>query len=322
MFPTHRMRRLRKSENVRRLVRETGFSIDRLVYPLIVVPGMGKAEPIPWMPDVYRFSVDRLMDEIRSIVQLGIRSVLLYGIPEAKDEEGSEAYSPAGTVQRAVRAIKHLIPDLVVITDVCLCQYTTHGHCGIFEAGSVQNDATLEILQRVALSHAQAGADFVAPSSMMDGQVAAFREALDRDYFEEVGIVSVSARYASAYDTPLYQAVDAVVADDDRRAYQMDPANAYEALREAALDIEEGADVIMVQPALPYVDVIRRVKEAYQMPVAACSTGGEYAMIKAAAQNGWIDEQQAVLENVQAMRRAGADLIVTFHAKAIAQWLA
>lgn len=322
MYPMHRMRRLRQGENLRRLVRETSISVDHLIYPLFVVPGMGKVEQIPSLPGFYRYSVDRLMDEIRAVVELGIPAVLLYGVPEVKEEEGDEAYSPAGTVQRAVRAAKHIAPDLVVMTDVCLCSYTTHGHCGIYEAGSVQNDATLEILQRVALSHAQAGADVVAPSDMMDGRVAAIREALDEHHFHEVGIMASSARYASAYDDPFTQAADVVPAKGDRHAYRMDPANAGEALREVALDIEEGADIVAIQPALAYLDVIRRVKETFQMPVAAHSSAGEYAMVKAAAERGWIDERFVVLENLMAMRRAGADVIVTYHAKDVARWLA
>lgn len=321
VFPTHRMRRLRRTETLRRMVRETTLAVDDLIYPVFVVPGMRKVEEIPSLPGVFRFSVDRLMDEIREVVDLGIPAVLVFGVPEAKDEEGSEAYSPAGTVQRAVRAIKHLAPDLVVITDVCLCQYTTHGHCGIYEAGSVQNDATLEVLERVAVSHAEAGADMVAPSDMMDGRVGAIRRALDEAYFEEVGIMAYSAKYASAYYGPFRQAVDSAPKSGDRKAYQMDPANSDEALREVALDVEEGADIVMVKPALAYLDVVRRVKEAYGVPVAAYSVGGEYAMIKAAAEKGWIDERAVVLENHLAMRRAGADLIITYYAKEIAKWL-
>lgn len=322
MYPIHRMRRLRQGENFRRLVRETSLSVDHLIYPLIVVPGMGKVEEVPSMPGVYRYSVDRLMEEIRTVVELGIPSILLFGTPEVKDEEGSEAYSPAGTVQRAVRAAKHIAPELVVMTDVCLCQYTTHGHCGIYEVGSVQNDATLEILQRVALSHAQAGADIVAPSDMMDGRVAAIREALDEHHFDEVGIMAYSAKYASAYHTPFREAVDSAPTEGDQAGYLMDPANGSEALREVALDIEEGADVVMVEPALAYLDVIRKVKETFQMPVAAYNASGEYAMVKAAAQRGWIDERSLVMENLIAIRRAGADAIVTFHAKDVARWLA
>ena len=303
------------------MFREASLSVDDLIYPLFVVPGMGRVEEIPSMPGIFRWSVDRLMDEVRSVVDLGIPAVLLFGVPEVKDEEGTEAYSPAGTVQRAVRAIKHIAPDLIVMTDVCLCQYTTHGHCGIFEAGTVQNDATLEILQRVALSHAEAGADIVAPSDMMDGRVHAIRQALDEAYFEDVGIMAYSAKYASAYYGPFRQAVDSAPKVGDRKAYQMDPANSDEALREVALDIEEGADIVMVKPALAYLDVIRRVKEAYPHPVAAYSVGGEYAMVKAAAQNGWIDERAVALESHLAMRRAGADVIITYYAKEIARWL-
>lgn len=321
MYPIHRLRRMRKAKNLRRLVQETRLDVGDLIYPIFAVPGSDKVEPVPSLPGVFRYSVDRLPEEAKELVELGIPAVLLFGIPESKDPEGSEAYSPAGTVQRAVRAIKHTAPDLVVITDVCLCQYTDHGHCGIYEAGAVQNDDTLEILQQVALSHAQAGADMVAPSDMMDGRVAAIRSALDEERFEDVGIMAYSAKYASAYYGPFREAAGSAPKEGNRQSYQMDPANVEEALREVALDIEEGADVVMVKPALAYLDVIRRVKETFQVPVAAYNVSGEVSMIKAAAQNGWIDERAAAMEALVGMRRAGADIVITYFAKEVARWL-
>ncbi len=321
MFPVHRLRRTRKTENMRRLVQETRLDVGNLIYPMFVVPGSDKVEAIPSMPGVFRYSVDRLPEQAKEIAELKIPGVLLFGIPESKDPEGSEAHSPAGTVQRAVRAIKHTAPELVVITDVCLCQYTDHGHCGIYEAGQVHNDDTLEILQQVALSHAQAGADMVAPSDMMDGRVAAIRAALDEDHFEDVGIMAYSAKYASAFYGPFREAAGSAPKEGNRQSYQMNPANVEEALREVTLDIEEGADIIMVKPALAYLDVIRRVKETFQMPVAAYNVSGEVSMIKAAAQNGWIDERSAVMEALTGMRRAGADILITYYAKEVARWL-
>lgn len=321
MYPVHRMRRMRQREGLRSLVRETRLSVENLIYPMFAIPGSDKVEPVPSLPGVYRYSVDRIREEAKRIYDLGIKAILLFGIPEQKDEEGSEAYSPAGTVQRALRAIKGALPELVVITDVCLCQYTDHGHCGIYELGSVQNDATLEILGRVALSHAQNGADMVAPSDMMDGRVMAIRQALDEESFEDVGIMAYSAKYASAYYGPFREAAGSAPMEGDRCGYQMDPANVEEALREVALDIEEGADVVMVKPALAYLDVIRRVKETFQMPVAAYNVSGEVAMIKGAAAAGWLDEKAAALECLTAMVRAGADMVITYFAKDVAQWL-
>lgn len=322
MFPTHRLRRMRRTQRLRDLVQETRLDVRDLIYPLFVVPGSNKVEPVTSLPGTFRYSVDQVGEEVKEAAGLGIGAVLLFGLPESKDAEGSESYSPAGTVQRAVRAIKRAVPDIVVITDVCLCQYTDHGHCGIYEGGEVHNDATLEILQRVACSHAQAGADMVAPSDMMDGRVAALRQALDEDYFEDVGIMAYSAKYASAFYGPFREAAESAPQEGGRQGYQMDPANSDEALREVALDIEEGADVVMVKPALAYLDVIRRVKETFQMPVAAYNVSGEVSMIKAAAQNGWIDEKQAALEALLSMRRAGADMLITYYAKDVAQWLA
>lgn len=313
---------MRRTQRLRDLVQETRLDVRDLIYPLFVVPGSNKVEPVTSLPGTFRYSVDQVGEEVKEAAGLGIGAVLLFGLPESKDAEGSESYSPAGTVQRAVRAIKRAVPDIVVITDVCLCQYTDHGHCGIYEGGEVHNDATLEILQRVACSHAQAGADMVAPSDMMDGRVAALRQALDEDYFEDVGIMAYSAKYASAFYGPFREAAESAPQEGGRQGYQMDPANSDEALREVALDIEEGADVVMVKPALAYLDVIRRVKETFQMPVAAYNVSGEVSMIKAAAQNGWIDEKQAALEALLSMRRAGADMLITYYAKDVAQWLA
>jgi len=321
VYPVHRMRRMRRTEGLRSLVRETRLSVENLIYPMFAIPGSDKVEPVPSLPGTFRYSIDRIGDEARRASELGIKAILLFGVPEQKDEEGSEAYSPAGTVQRAVRAIKRAAPELVVITDVCLCQYTDHGHCGIYELGSVQNDATLEVLARVAVSHAQSGADMVAPSDMMDGRVGTIRRALDEEGFEEVGIMAYSAKYASSFYGPFREAAGSAPKEGDRKGYQMDPANAEEALREVALDIEEGADVVMVKPALAYLDVIRRVKEAFQMPVAAYNVSGEVAMIKAAAANGWLDEKAAAIECLTAIRRAGADMVITYFAKDVAAWL-
>lgn len=315
------MRRTRLGENRRRLVRESRISASDLVLPIFAVPGSDKRDVISSMPGTFRYSVDLLGDEAREAERLGIGAVLLFGLPDAKDAEGTESYSPAGTVQRAIRAIKRATPEMVVMTDVCLCQYTDHGHCGIFEGGVVHNDATLEILQRIAISHAQSGADFVAPSDMMDGRVLAIRQALDDHQFDDVGIMAYSAKYASGFYGPFRQAADSKPAEGDRRGYQMDPANGDEALREVALDIEEGADIVMVKPALSYLDIVRRVKESFQMPVAAYNVSGEVSMIKAAAERGWIDEKAVVLESLLSMKRAGADILITYYAKDVARWL-
>jgi porphobilinogen synthase len=274
------------------------------------------------MPGVFRLSIERLVEEASEVARLGIPAVLLFGLPARKDEMGSEAYSPDGIVQRAVRAIKTEIEGLVVITDVCLCSYTTHGHCGVVQNGRIDNDATLELLAQIALSHAQAGADLVAPSAMMDGQVKAIREALDGNGFGGVGIMSYAAKYASSFYGPFREAADCAPRFGDRSTYQMDPANADEALREVALDIEEGADIVMVKPALAYLDVIHRVKQRFGYPLAAYNVSGEYAMFKAASLRGWLDERRVVLEALTAIRRAGADLIITYYAKEVARWLA
>ncbi len=321
-FPVHRMRRLRRNEGLRRLVRETRLSVDDLVYPMFVVPGEGVRQEIPSLPGNFHLSVDEAVLVAREVADLGIPAILLFGLPPYKDEDGSSAWDPEGPVQRAVRAIKKAVPGLVVITDVCLCEYTAHGHCGHIERGQVDNDATLELLTEVARSHAEAGADVVAPSDMMDGRVGVIREALDEAGYSEVAILSYAAKYASAFYGPFREAAGSAPRFGDRRGYQMDPANGAEALREVALDIEEGADVVMVKPAMAYLDVVRRVKETFGMPVAAYQVSGEAAMIKAAAQRGWLDERQAVLESLTCIKRAGADFILTYFAPDVARWLA
>ena len=320
-FPEVRMRRLRRNESLRRLVRETTLSVDDLVLPLFVVPGSRVAQPVRSMPGVHQFSVDRVVEECRRVADLGIPAVILFGIPESKDATGSAAYRPDGVVQRAVEAIKREVPALLVITDVCLCEYTDHGHCGVLAGTEVDNDATLELLAREALSHARAGADMVAPSDMMDGRVGAIREMLDDEGFEMVPILSYAAKYASAFYGPFREAAQSAPQFGDRRGYQMDPANADEALREVELDLEEGADIVMVKPALAYLDIVRRVKDTFGCPVAAYQVSGEYSMIKAATAQGWLDEQRVVLETLTAIRRAGADFILTYFATSVARWL-
>ncbi len=320
-FPTYRPRRFRRTENLRRMIRETVLTVDQLIYPLFVLPGRDTKIPVKSMPGVYQLSTDRLLEEIHSIQQLRIPGILLFGLPARKDDVGSEAFAEDGVVQQAVKAIKDQYPDLVVITDVCLCEYTSHGHCGQLRGQEVDNDATLELLARVALSHAKAGADVVAPSDMMDGRVGAIREALDGNGFEQVGILAYSAKYCSAFYGPFRDAADSAPKFGDRRAYQMDMANAREAVREVALDLEEGADMVMVKPALAYLDVIRTIKDTFDYPVAAYNVSGEYSMIKAAAANGWLDEQRVMMETLTAIRRAGADLILTYFAKDAARLL-
>jgi len=320
-FPVVRMRRLRQSEALRRMVRETRLSVDRLVLPLFVRPGEGVRRPIVSMPGNFQCSVDELVADCREAADLGIPAVLLFGIPSSKDAEGSEGYAADGIVQQAVRAVKDAVPDLVVVTDVCLCEYTDHGHCGVIRDGEVDNDATLELLARMALSHVEAGADMVAPSDMMDGRVGTIRAALDDEGFESVPIMAYAAKYASSFYGPFRDAAESPPQFGDRRGYQMDPANGDEALREVALDIDEGADIVMVKPALAYLDVIWRVKEAFGMPVAAYNVSGEFAMVKAAAANGWIDERSVALEILTSIRRAGADILITYHARDAARWL-
>jgi len=320
-FPVVRMRRLRQSEALRRMVRETRLSVDRLVLPLFVRPGEGVRRPIASMPGNFQCSADELVADCREAAALGIPAVLLFGIPSSKDAVGTEGYAPGGIVQQAVRAVKDAVPDLVVVTDVCLCEYTDHGHCGVIQDGEVDNDATLELLARMALSHVEAGADMVAPSDMMDGRVGAIRAALDDEGFESVPIMAYSAKYASSFYGPFRDAAESPPQFGDRRGYQMDPANGDEALREVALDIDEGADIVMVKPALAYLDVIWRVKEAFGMPVAAYNVSGEFSMVKAAAEKGWLDERMVALEILTSIRRAGADILITYHARDVARWL-
>ncbi len=320
-FPVYRPRRFRRTENLRRMIRETRLSVDQLIYPLFAVPGKGVQNPVQSMPGVFQFSVDVLLEEVRTVVDLDIPGVLLFGLPESKDERGSQAHADDAPVQEAVRAIKQKYPDLTVITDVCLCEYTSHGHCGLLEGSEVHNDSTLEVLAEVALSHARAGADLIAPSDMMDGRVAAIRDALDENGFDGVGVLAYSAKYCSGFYGPFREAADSAPQFGDRRAYQMDVCNSEEAIREVALDIEEGADMVMVKPALAYLDIIRRVKEEFDRPVAAYNVSGEYAMVKAAAANGWIDENRVVMEILTSIVRAGADLILTYSAKDAARIL-
>jgi porphobilinogen synthase len=321
-FPIQRMRRLRSSETLRAMVRETTLDAGDLIYPVFVKPGTGLRDEISSMPGVFQLSVDELEREATDLLGLGIPAVILFGLPESKDEAGSGAYAEDGIVQQAVRELKAKAPGLLVITDVCMCEYTSHGHCGALdEGGCVMNDVTLEMLAKTALSHVEAGADMVAPSDMMDGRVGAIRGALDAEGFEDTPIMAYAAKYASAYYGPFREAADSAPAFGDRKGYQMDPANAEEALREVELDIEEGADIVMVKPALAYMDVIRRVKDTFGMPTAAYNVSGEYAMVKAAAAKGWIDEERVVLETLTGLRRAGADLILTYHAKDAARWL-
>ncbi len=320
-FPISRPRRLRADENLRRLTRETAISTDDLIYPMFVVHGHDVAIEISSMPGCYQYSVDRLVSAAKELVTLGIPGTILFGIPDFKDALGSEAYADDGIIQQAIRALKDAVPELLVITDVCLCEYTDHGHCGIIQHGDVLNDRTLELLAKESLSHARAGADVIAPSDMMDGRVGTIRAALDENGYESIPILAYSAKYASAFYGPFREAAESAPQFGDRRSYQMDPPNAEEALREVALDIEEGADIVMVKPALSYLDVICRVKDRFKMPVAAYNVSGEYAMIKAAAQQGWIDEKRAALEVLTSIKRAGADMILTYFAKSVAEWL-
>ncbi len=316
-----RPRRLREKGLLRKLVRETRLSVDDLVYPVFVVHGRGVREPIASMPGQHRLSIDELLKEAKDAASMGIPGLIVFGLPEDKDARGSEAYAEDGIVQQAVRAVKDTVPDLLVITDVCLCQYTSHGHCGVVEGGTIKNDPSLELLARVAVSHAEAGADMVAPSDMMDGRVGAIREALDEAAFTEVPIMAYSAKYASAFYGPFREAADSTPQFGDRRSYQMDPANVQEAMREIALDLDEGADIVMVKPALPYLDVIARARQEFGVPLAAYSVSGEYAMLKAAAQLGWLDEERSTMEALTAIRRAGADIVITYFAKDVARRL-
>jgi porphobilinogen synthase len=322
-FPATRLRRLRRTDALRGLVRETELSPDHLIQPAFVVAGQRVREEVPSMPGIERFSINNLVEEAGEIAAAGIGALMLFGVPAAKDEFGTGAYDDEGIVQMAVRALKEAHPDLVAITDVCLCEYTSHGHCGVVREGTneVDNDVSVELLAKTAISHAEAGADAVAPSDMMDGRIGSIRFQLDEEGHPDTPIVAYSAKYASAYYGPFRDAAESTPEFGDRRGYQMDPANAAEAVREAELDLEEGADVLMVKPALPYLDVVRRVKDATGAPVAAYHVSGEYSMLKAAAANGWIDERAAVVEALTSIRRAGADMIVTYYAKEAAGWL-
>ena len=321
MFPTTRPRRLRRSPALRELVRETRVHPGDLVYPLFVRSGKGVRTEIGAMPGQFHFSVDTLVEEVGAAIGDGVRSVLLFGIPDRKDEQGSEAWAEGAAVQTAVRHLKKAYADLIVMTDVCLCEYSSHGHCGLVKDGRVQNDPTLPLLAKAALSHVQAGADIVAPSDMMDGRVGAIREALDGAGFEETAILAYAAKYASAFYGPFREAAGSAPQFGDRRAYQMDPGNGDEALREVALDLEEGADLVMVKPALPYLDVVRRVKDAFGVPVAAYNVSGEYSMLLAAAAHGWIERERAILETLTSIKRAGASIILTYHAREAARLL-
>jgi len=320
-FPAYRPRRLRRNERIRELVRETTLSSKDLIYPLFVAPGTGKAQAVASMPGVAQLSVDRAVTECEEAQALDIPAIILFGIPERKDSVGTEAYANDGIVQQAIRAIKEKLPDLLVITDVCLCEYTDHGHCGVIRDGDVDNDRTLELLAQEALSHARAGADIVAPSDMMDGRVGAIRKSLDQNGFEQIAIMSYAAKYASGFYGPFREAAESTPQFGDRRSYQMDPANADEALREVELDIREGADIIMVKPAMAYLDIVYRVKQRFGYPVAAYNVSGEYSMIKAAGQHGWIDETRIMMEVLFAIRRAGADMVITYFAKDVARLL-
>jgi porphobilinogen synthase len=318
-FPYERPRRLRRTERLRAMVRETTLSPANLIYPLFVAPGEGLRREIPSLPGCFHLSVDEVAREAEEVERLGIGGVILFGLPSAKDPVGSEGYADDGVVQKAVRAIRAACRELLVVTDVCLCEYTSHGHCGVVEDGEVQNDPTLALLARMAVSHAKAGAHIVAPSDMMDGRVGAIREGLDDAGYEALPILSYAAKYASAFYGPFREAADSAPQFGDRRGYQMDPANVREALREVALDVEEGADIVMVKPALPYLDVIRAVAETSDRPVAAYNVSGEYAMVKAAAARGWVDEDRMMREILTSIRRAGADVILTYHAKDFAR---
>lgn len=338
MYPEYRPRRLRKNETVRSMIRETSLGLNHLVYPLFAVPGNGVKESISAMPGCFQMSVDTIVEEAGKIHGMGIPAILLFGIPEKKDERGSHAWIMDGIVQQAVAAVKKAVPDLYVITDVCLCEYTSHGHCGLLsragrgakpgkerklrpEDTEINNDATLELLAKIALSHARAGADMVAPSDMMDGRVEAIRQALDENNFDSIPIMSYAVKYASSFYGPFREAAECAPQFGDRRAYQMDPANSREALREATLDMEEGADIIMVKPGMPYLDIIHMLRQEFTLPVAAYQVSGEYSMIKAAAANGWIDEERVVMESLLCFRRAGADMIITYFARDAAGYL-
>ncbi len=320
-YPNKRLRRLRYNPLVRDLIRETELSKNDLIYPMFVIPGSKIKKPVKSMPGIFQVSVDELVKESKEVAALGIPAVILFGIPEHKDEKGSEAYDPDGIVQKAIRAIKTEIKNLLVITDVCMCEYTSHGHCGILDGEEILNDETVSLLAKEALSHVEAGADMVAPSDMMDGRVLAIRKALDYKGYTKIPIMSYAAKYSSGYYGPFREAAESTPAFGDRRSHQMDIANGNEAIREVETDIEEGADIVMVKPAGPYLDIIRRVKEKFGMPTAAYQVSGEFSMIKAAGQNGWIDEERVMIESLIAIKRAGADMILTYFAKDAARWI-
>lgn len=320
-FPTVRMRRTRQNEKLRSLVRETRLSVDQLIYPMFIAEGINEPREVSSMPGIMNWPLEYIGREAERIANLGIPAVLLFGLPTEKDEVGSEAYNEHGVIQEAIRKIKAETPDTLVITDVCLCEYTSHGHCGVILNGNVQNDESLELLSRMSLSHVEAGADIVAPSDMMDGRVGAIRRSLDEQGFNQTPIMAYSAKFASGFYGPFREAAGSAPQFGDRRSYQMDPANVREALREVDLDIAEGADIVMVKPALAYMDVIRQVRDHCDLPIAAYNVSGEYAMIKAAAQNGWIDEQRVAMEMLTGIRRAGADMIITYYAPDVVGWL-
>jgi len=320
-FPAYRPRRLRRTKTIRALVTETRLSPDEFIYPMFAAPGKGLRQEVPSMPGIYKQSIDNIVKEAREAAALGIKSVLLFGIPEHKDETGSEGYADGGIIQKTVRELRKKVPDMLVVTDVCMCEYTNHGHCGIIKDGDVDNDETLDYLAKMAVSHAEAGADVIAPSDMMDGRVGVIREALDDAGFEKVPIMSYSAKYASGFYGPFRDAAESPPQFGDRRGYQMDPPNVREALREIALDIEEGADIVMVKPALSYLDVIRAAREEFDHPIAAYNVSGEYSMVKAAGKLGWIDEKLVMMEILTSIKRAGADIIITYHAKEAAEIL-
>jgi len=320
-FPISRGRRLRRTAALRRMVRETRLSVDDLIYPMFSTVGKGVKRPIGSMPGIYQQSVDHIVEEAREVHALGIPAVILFGIPDHKDATGSGAVAPDGIIQTTIRALKDALPELTVITDVCLCEYTSHGHCGILKGEEVDNDATLPVLVEEALSHAEAGADMVAPSDMMDGRVGAIREALDEADYSHIPIMAYSVKYASAFYGPFREAAESTPSFGDRRGYQMDPANGREGLVEAAMDVEEGADILMVKPAMPYLDVLRGLREEFDQPLAAYQVSGEYSMLKAAIERDWLEEERVVLESLTAIRRAGADLILTYFAKDAARWL-
>lgn len=320
-FPTFRARRIRGKEIFRTMVRETSLSVNDLIYPMFSAFGTGIRKPISSMPGIYQQSIEHIVAEAQEAYEMGIPAVLLFGIPETKDAVGSDAYSDTGIIQETIRALKKQVPGLAVITDVCMCEYTDHGHCGIIKDGDVDNDETLELLAKEALSHAQAGADMVAPSDMMDGRIAAIRERLDNNGFKNIPVMSYAVKYASGYYGPFREAAESTPQFGDRRSYQMDPANRLEALREAQMDVEEGADIIMVKPGLPYLDIVRDLRNEFNLPVAVYNVSGEYSMIKAAAQMGWIDEERVTMETMYSFKRAGADLIITYHAMEVAKLL-